>query len=178
MRPRRCSWIASGTGNSPPILGIRPLMLRALSEPWDRPADLAVPAVSLVKLSPRSSNAARAPPPRGRRGSRSRIWPVALPRSPTMSCCGSVLETVPVCDVELERCSPGYAPSCSMPRARGRRHPAEDGLLRFSVHSRGNASSTNTYSMPPPEELDAGRSGCASVWCAPWPPEPPSRCSG
>ena len=33
-------------------LGVRPLVLRALSEPWDRPADLAVPAVSLVKLNP------------------------------------------------------------------------------------------------------------------------------
>ncbi len=31
---------------------VRPLMLRALTEPWDRPADLAIPAVSLVKLNP------------------------------------------------------------------------------------------------------------------------------
>ena len=34
------------------IPGIRPLVARAISEPWGRPAELANPAISLIKLDP------------------------------------------------------------------------------------------------------------------------------
>ena len=82
---------------------VRPLMLRALTEPWDRPADLAIAAVSLVKLNPViKENCERA----------TGAWPVrimaeGLAGRPTAMAEDQllqvVLETVPVCDVELER---------------------------------------------------------------------------
>ena len=34
------------------VQGIRPLVAKAISEPWDRPAELANPAISLIKLDP------------------------------------------------------------------------------------------------------------------------------
>lgn len=34
------------------VAGIRPLVMRAISEPWGRPNDLAVPALSLIRLNP------------------------------------------------------------------------------------------------------------------------------
>ena len=82
---------------------VRPLMLRALTEPWDRPADLAIPAVSLVKLNPvikdNCERAAAAWPVR--------IMPEGLAGRPTAiaedQLLQALLETVPVCDVELER---------------------------------------------------------------------------
>ncbi len=82
---------------------VRPLMLRALTEPWDRPADLAIPAVSLVKLNPaikeNCERAASAWPVR--------IMPEGLAGRPTAiaedQLLQALLETVPVCDVELER---------------------------------------------------------------------------
>ncbi len=112
-------------------LGVRALMLRALSEPWDRPADLAVPAVSLVKLNPAVRECcARA----------SRQWPVRLTVEDLSGRLAPiaddellrlVLETVPVCDVELERCLTGIRSILLDAAGEGPAAPAEDGLLRF-----------------------------------------------
>ena len=83
--------------------GLRPLMARALTEPWDRPADLAIPAVSLVKLDPAIKQCC---------DQAARAWPVrvaqdvlgsgisAVAKDPLLR---ALLETVPVCDIELER---------------------------------------------------------------------------
>jgi tetratricopeptide (TPR) repeat protein/SAM-dependent methyltransferase len=112
-------------------LRIRPLMLRALSEPWGRPADLAFPAVSLVKLSPAIMHCcARA----------TAAWPTRLKIEDLTGRLAAiaddellrvVLETVPVCDVELERCLTGIRAILLDAAGEGPATPTEDGLLRF-----------------------------------------------
>jgi tetratricopeptide (TPR) repeat protein/SAM-dependent methyltransferase len=112
-------------------LGIRPLMLRALSEPWDRPMDLALPAVSLVKLNPAISHCcARA----------TAAWPTRLKIDDLSGRLAAIaddellrvlLETVPVCDIELERCLTGLRAILLDAAAEGPATPSEDGLLRF-----------------------------------------------
>jgi tetratricopeptide (TPR) repeat protein len=111
--------------------GIRALLLRALSEPWGRPADLAVPAVSLVKLNPAIKHVcARA----------ASAWPKRLTIEDLSGRLTAIaddellrvlLETVPVRDVELERCLTGIR---SILLDAARESPAtanEDGLFRF-----------------------------------------------
>lgn len=90
------------------IMGIRPVVTKALSEPWGRPADLANPAISLIKLNPGIKECIdRAVT----------AWPAELPwqelfgssvESGFASVCDdlllrSLLENTTVCDVELER---------------------------------------------------------------------------
>jgi tetratricopeptide (TPR) repeat protein/SAM-dependent methyltransferase len=111
--------------------GVRPFALRALSEPWDRPADLALPAVSLVKLNPAikdcCARAARKWPARLTVEDLSgRLTPIADDELLRV-----VLETVPVCDVELERCLTGIRSILLDAAGEGPATPAEDGLLRF-----------------------------------------------
>jgi tetratricopeptide (TPR) repeat protein/SAM-dependent methyltransferase len=109
----------------------RPLVLRALAEPWDRPADLAMPAVSLVKLNPAikdtCARAVAAWPARitleGLSGRLTAIADDELLRV--------VLETVPVCDVELERLLTGIRSILLSAVQEGPATPGEDGLLRF-----------------------------------------------
>jgi len=111
--------------------GARALLLRALSEPWDRPTDLAVPAASLVKLNPAIGDAcARA----------DRAWPrrlvledlsgrlTAIVDDPLLIV---LLEIVPVCDVALERCLTGMRSVFLVAAGEGPMTPKEDGLLRF-----------------------------------------------
>jgi tetratricopeptide (TPR) repeat protein/SAM-dependent methyltransferase len=111
--------------------GARALLLRALSEPWDRPADLAVPVASLVKLNPAIKDAcARA----------DRAWPrrlvledlsgrlTAIVDDPLLR---ALLETVPVCDVALERCLTGMRSVFLAAAGEGPMASKEDGLLRF-----------------------------------------------
>jgi tetratricopeptide (TPR) repeat protein/SAM-dependent methyltransferase len=82
---------------------IRALVLRALTEPWDRPADVSTAATSLVKLNPiiRAScawpaNAGSKPVPvEALSGDLAAIADDSLLRS--------LIETVPVYDIELER---------------------------------------------------------------------------
>jgi tetratricopeptide (TPR) repeat protein/SAM-dependent methyltransferase len=112
-------------------LGIRPLMLRALSEPWDRPTDLAFPAASLVKLSPAIMQCcARA----------TAAWPTRLKIEDLTGRLAAIaddelllvlLETAPVCDVELERCLTGIRAILLDAAGEGPATPTEDGLLRF-----------------------------------------------
>jgi tetratricopeptide (TPR) repeat protein/SAM-dependent methyltransferase len=112
-------------------VGVRALVLRALSEPWDRPADLAVPAASLVKLNPAVKDAcarvARAWPDRilleNLSGHLTAIADDELLRA--------VLETVPVCDVELERLLTAMRAIFLAGAHEGPTAPEEDGLLRF-----------------------------------------------
>jgi tetratricopeptide (TPR) repeat protein/SAM-dependent methyltransferase len=109
----------------------RPLVLRALAEPWDRPADLAMPAVSLVKLSPAiRDTCARAVA----------AWPVRImleDLSGRLTAIADdellrvVLETVPVCDIELERLLTGIRSIFLSAVQEGPATPGEDGLLRF-----------------------------------------------
>jgi tetratricopeptide (TPR) repeat protein/SAM-dependent methyltransferase len=79
------------------------LVLRALTEPWDRPADVTRAAESIVKLGPtlgsrgvpssQSVSTSIAPDSRAERLA-------AIADDPLLQ---ALLETVPVCDVELER---------------------------------------------------------------------------
>jgi SAM-dependent methyltransferase len=112
-------------------VGARALVLRALSEPWDRPADLAVPAVSLVKLNPAvkdgCARVARAWPERIMLENLSgRLTAIADDELLRV-----VLETVPVCDVELERLLTAIRAIFLAAAHEGPTTPAEDGLLRF-----------------------------------------------
>lgn len=90
------------------IPDIRFLVARAISEPWERPADLANPAISLVKLHPGIKECiARA----------TSAWPSALSQQELFgppdafafaSICDDVLlhrllENTTVCDMEMER---------------------------------------------------------------------------
>jgi tetratricopeptide (TPR) repeat protein/SAM-dependent methyltransferase len=111
--------------------GVRALMLRALSEPWDRPADLAAPAVSLVKLNPAVKDAC------ARVG---QTWPERIMLenlSGRLTAIADdellrvVLETVPVCDVELERLLTAIRAIFLAAAHEGPPAPEEDGLLRF-----------------------------------------------
>ncbi|SFN45416.1 Tfp pilus assembly protein PilF [Nitrosospira briensis] len=97
------------------IPGIRPLIIRAMREPWERPAELANPAISLVKLNPgirkwiaRASNGAL----NGNCAAGTRSPEQELARSsgsPDLApvyddlLLHCVLETTPVCDAKLER---------------------------------------------------------------------------
>jgi Tfp pilus assembly protein PilF/SAM-dependent methyltransferase len=116
---------------SDPAGAARALLRRALSEPWDRPADLAVPATSLVKLNPAIKEAcARA----------DHAWPrrlvledvsgrlTVIVDDPLLSV---LLESVPVCDIALERCLTGMRSIFLAAAGEGPVTPAEDGLLRF-----------------------------------------------
>jgi len=111
--------------------GVRAAVLRALAEPWDRPADLAAPAVSLVKLNPAVKECcARA----------ARAWPARLTIEDLSGRLAAIaddellrvlLETAPVCDIELERCLTGIR---SILLEAARESPAtasDDGLFRF-----------------------------------------------
>jgi tetratricopeptide (TPR) repeat protein len=111
--------------------GVRALVRKALSEAWDRPIDLADPAVSLVKLNPAVKDAcARA----------ARAWPARLTIEDLTGRLTAivddellrvVLETVPISDVELQRCLAGIR---SILLDAARESPAsanEDGLFRF-----------------------------------------------
>jgi tetratricopeptide (TPR) repeat protein/2-polyprenyl-3-methyl-5-hydroxy-6-metoxy-1,4-benzoquinol methylase len=83
----------------------RALMARALSEPWGRPAELAESAINVVKLDPEiGSCMARA----------SSAWPRRLPAQELFGTGGlaanaadpllrALLESVPACDIEMER---------------------------------------------------------------------------
>jgi tetratricopeptide (TPR) repeat protein/SAM-dependent methyltransferase len=111
--------------------GVRALLTRALSEPWDRPADLAGPAISLVKLNPAVRDAcARA----------AGAWPKRLAIEDLSGRLTAIvddqllralLETVPLCDVELERCITGMRSIFLDAAGEGPATPTEDGLLRF-----------------------------------------------
>jgi tetratricopeptide (TPR) repeat protein/SAM-dependent methyltransferase len=111
--------------------GVRAFVLRALSEPWDRPADLAVPAMSLVKLNPAVKEAcARA----------ARAWPARLTIEDLSGRLAAIaddellralLETAPVCDVELERCLTGLRAILLDAARESPATAAEDGLFRF-----------------------------------------------
>ena len=135
-------------------LGIRPLMLRALSEPWDRPADLALPAVSLVKLGPAimhcCTRAAAAWPARltidDLSGRLAAIADDELLRA--------VLETVPVCDVELERALTGIRAILLDAAGEGPATPSEDGLLRFCCALARQCFINEYVFDATPEELD------------------------
>jgi SAM-dependent methyltransferase len=82
---------------------IRKLMVRALSEPWDRPRDLAAACISLIKLDAVVNGfIARA----------NSSWPVRLPAAELLDlstalsrdqllCC--LLESTPITDIGLER---------------------------------------------------------------------------
>src|SRR6478672_8495592 len=135
-------------------LGIRPLMLRALSEPWDRPMDLALPAVSLVKLNPAISHCcARA----------TAAWPTRLTIEDLSGRLAAIaddellrvlLETVPVYDIELERCLTGLRAILLDAAAEGPATPSEDGLLRF-CSALARQCFINEYVFDTtPEELD------------------------
>ncbi len=102
-----------------------------MTEPWDRPADLAGPAASLVKLNPAVKDAcARA----------IHAWPRRLVLEDLSGRLAAIvddqllralLETVPVCDVELERCLTGMRAIFLDAAGEGPATPTEDGLLRF-----------------------------------------------
>jgi tetratricopeptide (TPR) repeat protein len=111
--------------------GVRALVLRALSEPWESPEAFAVPAASLIKLNPAVKEAcARA----------ARAWPRRLTLEDLTGCLTAIvddellrvaLETVPLRDVELERCLAGIR---SILLEAARESPAtvtEDALFRF-----------------------------------------------
>ena len=83
--------------------GVRAHMLRALAEPWSRPADLVVPAISLAKLEPaigESCERAAAAWPKRIAGNE---LSGSLPAIVDDRLLRTILEIVPVCDVELER---------------------------------------------------------------------------
>jgi tetratricopeptide (TPR) repeat protein/SAM-dependent methyltransferase len=111
--------------------GVREPLLQALAEPWDRPADLAMPAVSLVKLNPAIQHGcARA----------GQAWPQRLVLEDLSGRLSAIvddqllrtlIETVPVCDVELERCLTGMRSIFLDAAGEGPATPTEDGLLRF-----------------------------------------------
>ena len=90
-----------GTNN----IFLRNTMVRALSEPWDRPSYLALIAANLVKLNPNIKEFVT---------QTVKLWPQRLPAhdlsyqqvfpifaADTLLC--TLLESAPVCDIELER---------------------------------------------------------------------------
>jgi SAM-dependent methyltransferase len=102
-----------------------------LSEPWDRPADLAVPAMSLVKLNPAVKEACTRA---------ARAWPARLTIEDLSGRLAAIvddellrvlLETAPVCDVELERCLTGLRSILLEAARESPATAAEDGLFRF-----------------------------------------------
>ncbi|HTJ53876.1 MAG TPA: tetratricopeptide repeat protein [Nitrosospira sp.] len=87
------------------ILGIRPLVARALCEPWVRPAEIANPAVSLIKLDPAIKpyiDWAQEACPTGLPGQDlfGNGGLGAIYKDTLLRC---LLENTPVCDLELER---------------------------------------------------------------------------
>ena len=112
------------------VAGVRPLLLRALSEPWGQPAGLAVPAASLVKLDPIIADccqrAAQAWP---ERQSAERLlgttgW-TAIVEDPLLR---ALLENAPVCDIELERLLTGVR---RLVLERAAANTVDDNLLAF-----------------------------------------------
>ena len=87
------------------IPGIRPLVARAISEPWGRPAELANPAISLIKLDPAIKpcidRAQEAWPTRITRPGA--VWQRRARCDLQGSLLRCLLENTPVCDLELER---------------------------------------------------------------------------
>ena len=111
--------------------GVRAWLLRALEEPWDRPADLAGPAVSLVKLDPAIMDCCTRA---------AAVWPKRLALDDLSGRLAAIaddqllrglLETVPVCDVALERCLTGMRAILLDAAGDSPGAAAEDGLLRF-----------------------------------------------
>ena len=87
------------------VPGIRPLVAKAISESWDRPAELANPAISLIKLDPAIRQCM---------GRALKTWPTRLHSRDLFGSSGPdaiykdtllrcLLENTPVCDLELER---------------------------------------------------------------------------
>ena len=87
----------------PDLTGLRDLVVRALSEPWGRPSDLARAASHLIKgnvaLRPGIAQANASWPPRLAAEDVKEALAAAV-NDPLLRC---VLETGPVCDPELER---------------------------------------------------------------------------
>jgi tetratricopeptide (TPR) repeat protein/SAM-dependent methyltransferase len=97
------------------IPGIRPLIIRAMREPWGRPAELANPAISLVKLNPHirkwfdwtsdgalnGNHAGTTRSPGQELADPSGLPDLAPACDDLLLHC--VLENTPVCDAELER---------------------------------------------------------------------------
>jgi tetratricopeptide (TPR) repeat protein/SAM-dependent methyltransferase len=83
--------------------GLGALMIRALAEPWDRPTDLVIPAISLVKNAPAVKEAcqrAAAAWPRRVAGDE---LSEKLPAIVDDLLLRTILENAPVCDIDLER---------------------------------------------------------------------------
>ena len=84
---------------------IRAVMVRALTEPWCRPSDLARTGIDLVKLNPEiGAGVARA----------ADAWPARLPAQDLFGANGlttlatdpllrALLDSTPICDIEMER---------------------------------------------------------------------------
>ena len=111
--------------------GLRELLVRALTEPWDRPVDLAPPAASLVKLNPAVRDAC---------AQAARIWPRRLELDHLSGRLTAIvddrllrvlLETTQVCDIELERCLTGMRAILLEAATEAPATLAEDGLLQF-----------------------------------------------
>jgi SAM-dependent methyltransferase len=89
--------LASDDGN------IRALVLRALTEPWDRPADVSTAATSLVKLNPVTRASCAWPANAGSEPAPVEALSGDLAAIADDSLLRSLIETVPVYDIELER---------------------------------------------------------------------------
>jgi tetratricopeptide (TPR) repeat protein/SAM-dependent methyltransferase len=85
--------------------GVRSLLLHALSEPWERPSDLAYAAASLVRLSPAVAACCERV---------AQAWPARLSAESLFGISGpaailedrllrALLEAAPICDIGLER---------------------------------------------------------------------------
>ncbi len=74
-----------------------------LAEPWDRPADLAIPAISLVKLEPAIREGCERAAAAWPGASPAATWRRASPAIAADPPLRTILVSVPVCDIELER---------------------------------------------------------------------------
>ena len=85
--------------------GLRPILLRAMTEPWGRPVDLTAACIQIVKANPAIQNSIRRV---------SAAWPLPFPPRPLFGpsdlsaiaddkLLQGLLETAPVCDLEVER---------------------------------------------------------------------------
>ena len=112
--------------------GVRALIFRALTEPWDRPADLAIPAVSLVKVEPAikdgCARAVAAWPRRIAGGDLAGGLP-AIAIDPLLR---TILVSVPVCDVDLERLLTALRVVVLAGAVRGQAPANEETWLAFS----------------------------------------------
>lgn len=125
----RC--VANRKFTADPGVGVRGYMARALAEPWDRPADLAVPAVSLVMLAPAVKDVcvqlgAAWPQRLMLEDLSGRLTAIA---DDALLC--TLLESAPICDVALERALTGIRAIFLAAASDGPATPTEDGLLRF-----------------------------------------------